>query len=330
MHSFTKKKIGTLTLGEKLKKSRLERRISISEVSRLTRIQIKYLEYLEEGDYEKLPADVYVRGFIRSYAEFLGLDESVPLKLYEKEREIKRNIKKVEKNSDYSSKKDQIKISAFVFTPKKIVLSLLVAGFFLGGFFLYREIGSFTNEPRLVVLGPKNNSETKENFTDVFGVTDRDARIFINDQAVLVGDDGKFKESVTLQPGINAINIKALNRFDKESLEQIAIKADMDERFGNGGEENDVRVAEENNELKMELYVDPGPVWVSVEADGILVFSGTMLSGGVQSFKAKDKIVISSGKANATFLRVNSSEAKKLGEEPGAVRGVTFDQNTKF
>jgi len=91
---FTKKRVGTLTLGEKLRKLRSDRRMSLNEVSRVTKIQIVYLERLEEGMYDKLPADVYVKGFLRSYAEFLGVDEEILVKLYEKEKGIKKNLEK--------------------------------------------------------------------------------------------------------------------------------------------------------------------------------------------------------------------------------------------
>ena len=88
MNGFIKKSVGTLTLGEKLKKLRSERRMSLSEASRFTRIQIKYLEYLEDGLYDKLPANVYVKGFLKSYAECLGVDENNLLRMYDKESEI--------------------------------------------------------------------------------------------------------------------------------------------------------------------------------------------------------------------------------------------------
>ena len=100
MNGFIKKSIGTLTLGEKLKKLRSERRISLSEVSKHTRIQVKYLEYLEEGQYEKLPVDVYVRGFLKNYADFLAIDANVLIRLYEKEREIKKNLEKGKKGEE--------------------------------------------------------------------------------------------------------------------------------------------------------------------------------------------------------------------------------------
>ena len=71
---FVKKSVGTLTLGEKLAKIRKDKRLSLNEVSRLTGVQTKYLEFLEWGEFEKLPADVYVKGFLRSYADSFQLD----------------------------------------------------------------------------------------------------------------------------------------------------------------------------------------------------------------------------------------------------------------
>jgi len=53
---------------------------------------VKYLEYLENGQYEKLPAEVYVRGFLRSYARYLNIDEQALVKLYERERNIQANL----------------------------------------------------------------------------------------------------------------------------------------------------------------------------------------------------------------------------------------------
>lgn len=332
--SFTKKKIGTLTLGEKLRKIRSDKRISMNEASRMTKIQVKYLEFLEEGNYDKLPADVYVRGFLRSYAEFLMVDDKVLIKLYEKEKGIKRNLEKAKPSFGSEERMKPISISSFVFTPKKIIIVASSLLLILGIVYLSREIGSFTDAPRLVVLNPQENAEVEGNSIDVFGMTDRDARLFINDQPVLVNDDGKFNESITLQPGVNNINIKSINRFDKEAERQVTVKSNVkelsQENDGTNRDENRGGQVPSDDDLLMELRVDPGPVWISVEADGNLVFSGNMLSGAVQSFKANEKIVINSGKANATFIKFNGKDIGTLGTNSGAAKGVTFTKDTRY
>ncbi len=61
-------------LGETLQRARLSKNVTFEDAERVTRIPRKYLEALELEDYGRLPAPVYARGFLRSYASFLGLD----------------------------------------------------------------------------------------------------------------------------------------------------------------------------------------------------------------------------------------------------------------
>src|SRR3990172_8570825 len=61
-------------LGETLRRARLEKGITFEDAERVTRIPRKYLEALERENFGILPAPVYARGFLRSYAGYLGLD----------------------------------------------------------------------------------------------------------------------------------------------------------------------------------------------------------------------------------------------------------------
>jgi len=61
--------------GEHLKREREMRGVSIEEVSAATRISTRFLEAMENDQWERLPGGVFNRGFIRSIARFLGLDE---------------------------------------------------------------------------------------------------------------------------------------------------------------------------------------------------------------------------------------------------------------
>ena len=61
-------------IGAELRDARLGRGYSIEECQRGTRISRRYLEALEDEEFSALPAPVFARGFLRSYAQFLGLD----------------------------------------------------------------------------------------------------------------------------------------------------------------------------------------------------------------------------------------------------------------
>jgi cytoskeletal protein RodZ len=70
------------SLGEKLKLAREERGISISEVAEQTRISAHYLQCIENDDYRTLPGGIFNKGFVKSYAKYVGVDEQEALQDY--------------------------------------------------------------------------------------------------------------------------------------------------------------------------------------------------------------------------------------------------------
>ena len=70
------------TLGETLRAARERKRLKLPEVAQKTRIPLERLEALEKDRYADLPDDVYLRGAIRNYAIFLGLDPDEMVAIY--------------------------------------------------------------------------------------------------------------------------------------------------------------------------------------------------------------------------------------------------------
>jgi cytoskeletal protein RodZ len=70
------------TLGEKLRQAREERGVSIAEVAEQTRISPHYIELIEQDDYRTLPGGIFNKGFVKSYAKYVGVDESEALQDY--------------------------------------------------------------------------------------------------------------------------------------------------------------------------------------------------------------------------------------------------------
>jgi hypothetical protein len=61
-------------IGNSLREARLRQGLDFSEIEQATKIRGKYLRALEEEQFEVLPAQTYVKGFLRSYSDYLGLD----------------------------------------------------------------------------------------------------------------------------------------------------------------------------------------------------------------------------------------------------------------
>lgn len=64
-------------IGSSLRQARQHRGLELVDVERETRIRAKYLDALEEERFDVLPGQAYVRGFLRTYAEFLGLNSNL-------------------------------------------------------------------------------------------------------------------------------------------------------------------------------------------------------------------------------------------------------------
>ena len=61
-------------IGNSLREARMRRGVDFAQAELATKIRGKYLRALEDEQFELLPAETYVKGFLRNYAEYLGLD----------------------------------------------------------------------------------------------------------------------------------------------------------------------------------------------------------------------------------------------------------------
>ena len=82
------------TAGQKLKAARLEKSLTLEDVSKATKIKSSFLEYIENGEYQKLPSVSYAHGFVRNYASFLGLDEKELLAIFRREYKFEKRFRK--------------------------------------------------------------------------------------------------------------------------------------------------------------------------------------------------------------------------------------------
>ena len=79
--------IQTTSLGGCLQSARLQRKLTLEDIANKTFIKRHYLEALESGDFQLLPAPVYTSGYIRQYARILGIEESSLIQKYQQQRQ---------------------------------------------------------------------------------------------------------------------------------------------------------------------------------------------------------------------------------------------------
>lgn len=94
-------------LGNVLRSRREELGVTLEDMEEQTKIRQRYLILLEEGDWAPLPGYVYARGFVRSYAEQLGLDGRALLKQYVDDVEEQESVPDTRKPRKEAQKVDE-------------------------------------------------------------------------------------------------------------------------------------------------------------------------------------------------------------------------------
>ena len=72
-------------IGQQLRDARVERGLSLHDVADRLKLSLRQLEWMEAGDFSRLPGATFVRGFVRNYARFLELDSAPLMTLLEQE-----------------------------------------------------------------------------------------------------------------------------------------------------------------------------------------------------------------------------------------------------
>jgi cytoskeletal protein RodZ len=116
-------------VGELLKKAREESGKDLKEISEILKIRYDYLRAIEEGDFKQLPEEVYIKGYIREYAELLHIDPETALSAYVQQTSPPQDDKG-EPPTDITSDHKKSKIT-YILVPLVLVVFGLILFFVL-------------------------------------------------------------------------------------------------------------------------------------------------------------------------------------------------------
>lgn len=306
--TFESKKINMETLPEYLKSARESFSYDLIHVAKITNISPKFLELLESGYYHRLPADVYVYGFLRKLAELYRTDAELLIFQYKKERGIHEQLNK--KTPVYKSYTD----SKFEVTPKTITFGALAMFviFIIG--YLFFQVHAINQPPSITISGPEDGARIESSSVIVQGKTGVGVTLTMNDQQIFVDSEGNFKQPVSISLGEKVLTFVAKNSFGKQSTKQILVIGDFKEP------PKPDAVAP----LTLKITVDPNSTWLSIIRDGEPAQDETFIAGSSKVYTAKNKIILSTGDAGSTFVQLNGKDLGKLGRDGEVLRDIPF------
>jgi cytoskeletal protein RodZ len=118
-------------IGRTLRRAREENGLDLQQVSQVLRIRYFYLDAIEKGNFDRLPGPAYAAGFIRTYADFLGLDPDSVIQGYRREQDRP----KVEGNLTFPTPEQETRIPGAAL----LLIGLLTAALAYGGWYYLRE-----------------------------------------------------------------------------------------------------------------------------------------------------------------------------------------------
>ena len=205
------------TVGKLLNDARTLKKYSLAKIEEETKIKVQFIKAIEKDAWGILPEYTVVLGFVKNLAEFLEVPENQAVALLRRDYLPKKE--NVAPKPDISDK--------FMWSPKLTFVTgvTLVVIMILG--YLVSQYMNFIKPPRLEVVAPLANMVVKTTSLKVIGETSEDATVTVNNQPVLVGDDGKFTTDLQIYDGTREVIIKAVSRARKETVIVRQIKVEL-------------------------------------------------------------------------------------------------------
>lgn len=273
-------------LGERLKNIREAQRLTIAEISVITKIQKRYLEAIESGDLAQLPKGPYVRGFIRQYCEFLSATDLWNTYDMLTAAPPSQETEAPEPEQDYIAPPKIFKSPSHWWIYLVVIVSLAVAGWITWN---YRgEITGLSTSPTDggTAAASRERREVENASPDAVISADQSA------DASLSWMDGNSGGGRTAAPVIPAVPAGPLT-----GAEQIG------EPLPAAGK-NILNIVASDN------------CWILVSSGGQTLFSGTLKPGEAKSFTVADRSVkVKYGNPSGVSVSWNGEAASQLSLE---------------
>lgn len=193
------------TIGQILKDARIVKKYSLMHVEGMTKIKSGFIDSIEKEKWEVLPPFPTVLGFVKSISTTLDIDPKMAVAVLKRDYPP-RNLKIIPK-PDIGSK--------FIWSPKlTFVAGVSVVLLTLFGYLVFQYI-HFISPPRLTVDSPKEGQVVTGSSVAIFGSTDSDAKVVVNDQPIEVSSDGKFSVNLSIVKETKEIMVTASSRSGK-------------------------------------------------------------------------------------------------------------------
>jgi cytoskeleton protein RodZ len=269
---------GEAEIGRLLEHRRKERGLTLEEVEQATKIRKRYLTGLERENYAILPDAVYARGFLKTYANYLGLDgEALSRRLKSSIRTRRERGIDYDPNPESDFEKPLITPSGLRGAQKRKVTTSAIVTLLVAVLALAAVIGALYFVGRGAQVSKERNPPS--------------------------GESPPRQEQQNVAGRENAP--------EAGSTKEVAGGSK-----GTAGEAEKPTVSKQSappDTLRVLVSVTELPSWILIRTDGTTAYEQVAQPGFSQTFEAEQRLYIKSGNAGAVRVEINGQDAGALG-----------------
>jgi cytoskeleton protein RodZ len=284
------------SFGEKLRREREKRSITLDQISQSTKIGTRMLQALEEDKFNQLPGGIFNKGFVRAYARHLGLDEDQAVADYleasgeappvQPELPAEEPVHRIEASA--ATRQRQLPWGIFAAILLLVALALSI--------WSHRQ----KKHESTATPAPSGAQQSSDDHAVHTATAPQPAASSPSDQSPV-----SSSVSATVSSAAPVTPAKA------PATTAVVMKTPS---------ETPVLLAPGEFVVVVQARVDS---WTAIQSDGRTVYSGILVAGDQRSVRGRKEVVVKAGNAGGIDLRFNG---KKLGPqgEIGQVRTITF------
>lgn len=292
-------------IGQKLRDARADKGYTLDDLQQITKIQKRYLIAIEEGNFDALPGDFYVRAFIKQYADTVGVDSDALLTQYQQDIPTAQPQEYVSQSVENKSRAQRIEAKRPAKRMRRLLPQLgigLLGLLLIVGVYWITVQHAKTNrqpipedQPVAVTSSKESVDADKESAKKAAEASSKAAAESKAKAASIKAEEAKKKLTITATPATGSTQAVTVANWPAK---------------GNA----------------LTLGASNAQAWVSVNAGGRVVWQGALQPGKTQTVPLADGVTafsIHSGNAPATTVSLNQQKVD-ISQGTSIVRTINF------
>ncbi len=298
------------SFGAYLRRERELRFIELDEISKSTMISLRFLEAIENDDFDDLPHDTFVRGFLRSYAKYIGLDQDEVITNYEHYFKAAEKEEPVEQLLQKSKTLDNNNLKIW----GGVLATLVVAGILI--YLAVSKVEEVSTPGETLKEEAVSGLPVAEPLVQEPALQPKELSVVpVAKPLPVVAPAKEISKKTTEVPAVTKKQPPPAEKQPPEATPPEAVPAEVPAQVP------PVTEAASGVNLSIKAKKDS---WILYQLDNGADSDIILKEGETKKLSAESKIVLSVGNAAGVELLLNGEPVPVLGKEGQVVRGLVF------